>query len=349
LWLSGLSAQTDSLVFRGAAAGDLSISGEVSKPLFGLLKKKVSSNALAAVCPSTSGISLARVRREPDLPPVLEACEYLAASGGEHAAALAKLRRQHDLDAYDCVSVAALGSYQLLLVEAPDVQPAELRAAIRWRVKDLIDFHLDDAVIDVFEVPNQKTAGRNRMMYAVVARADRVRQRIDSINQAGINLTVIDIPELALRNIAALLPEDVSGVALLYLENDAGLITITRQSTLYLSRQIDTGIGDLPDTVDTANDDEARGRLDSIVVEIQRSLDYYESHFSQPAVSGVVIAPLSRPVPAMLEYLDAQLDLSVRMLDLNQLIDMPAALDEAAQARCLLAIGAALREEARVL
>lgn len=317
--------------------------------MFGLLKKRIASNSLAAVCPAVAGISVARIRREPNLPPVLEACDYLDASGGEQASALAKLRRRHDLDGHECVSVAALGSYHLLLVEAPDVQPAELRAAIRWRIKDLIDFHIDDAVIDVFEVPNQKAAGRNRMMYAVVARTDRVKQRIDSLTEAGINLTVIDIPELALRNIAALLPEDVSGVALLYLEQDAGLITITRQSTLYLSRQIDIGIGDLPESAGTANDETARGGLDSIVVEVQRSLDYYESHFSQPAVSGVVLAPLPRPVPGMLEYLDAQLDLNVRMLDLNQLIDMPASLDEATQARCLLAIGAALREESRAL
>ena len=30
--------------------------------------------------------------------------------------------------------------YQLALVEAPEVPPAELRAAMRWRLKDTIDF-----------------------------------------------------------------------------------------------------------------------------------------------------------------------------------------------------------------
>lgn len=310
--------------------------------MFGLLKKKIAKNLLTGIYPAAGGISIARVRREPDLPPVLEVCEFRPVSGGGQTSTLARLRKQQNLDAHECVGVASLGSYQLLLVEAPDVQPAELRAAIRWRIKDLIDFHIDDAVIDVFEVPNQKTAGRNRMMYAVVARADRVRQRVDALTEAGVNLTVIDIPELALRNIAALLPEDVSGMALLYLEEDAGLITITRQATLYLSRQIDLGVRDL-------DDDTGHGQLDRIVVEIQRSLDYYESHFSQPAVSGVVIAPLSQSVPGMADYLHAQLDLNVRILDLNKLIDMPAELDQSTQARCLLAIGAALREEGKAL
>jgi MSHA biogenesis protein MshI len=308
--------------------------------LFNLLKKTVSQNTTVAICPSVTGVTLAQVRLEPDLPPVLEICETHAAMAEDQAGLLSTMRRQYNLDEYACISIMDIGSYNLLLVEAPDVQPAELRAAIRWRVKDLIDFHLDDAVIDVFEVPNQKVAGRNHMMYAVVARAALVKKRIDQLTTAGINLTVVDIPELALRNIAALLPEDVGGVVLLYLTDDTGLITITRQGILYLSRQIDIGVNDL-----SAGPD----HYDSLVVELQRSLDYYESHFSQPAVSSVVVTPLPQPLPGMIEYLHNQLDLSVRMMDLNQLIDTPTTMDEASQAQCLLAIGAALREEEKVL
>ena len=109
-----------------------------------------------------------------------------------------------------------------------------------WRVKDLIDFHIDDAVIDVFEVSEEQATGRNRMMYAVVARSAAVKQRIDALNDAGLNLSVIDIPELAMRNIAALLPEDMGGVGLIYLLGGGGLITISRQGKLYLSRHVDT-------------------------------------------------------------------------------------------------------------
>lgn len=295
----------------------------------------------------SKGISIARVRREVDLPPVLEICQFLAGPPKEQENNLVRLRKDFDLDDYPCISVMELGSYNLLLVEAPDVQPAELRAAIRWRIKDLIDFHVDDAVIDVFEVPNQKTAGRNSMMYAVVARANVVKQRIDKLTDAGVNLTVVDIPELALRNIAALLPEDVGGVALLYLEAGTGLITITRQGVLYLSRQIDLGYDNLfasPDD-ETLGDDQA----DHIVIEIQRSLDYYESHFSQPAVSSVVVLPSPRSGGVLADYLDNQLDLQVRELDLNQLIDMAEPLNSIDQSACLLAIGAALREEGKAL
>ena len=52
--------------------------------------------------------------------------------------------------------------------------PAELRAAMRWRLKDSIDFRVEDAVIDVFDVPDQNRGGHGRMMYAVAARRSAV-------------------------------------------------------------------------------------------------------------------------------------------------------------------------------
>lgn len=296
-----------------------------------------------AVCPTANGISLARVRRESDLPPVLEVCEFFPVALKDQDARLAKLRKEYELDGFVCLTVMDLGSYNLLLVEAPDVQPSELRAAIRWRIKDLIDFHVDDAVIDVFEVPNQKAAGSNSMMYAVVARTSAVKQRIDRLTKAEINLDIVDIPELALRNLATLLPEDVGGVATLYLEQDAGLITVTRQSTMYLSRRIDVGTAGLVGV----EPDQRQRRLDSIIVEIQRTLDYYESHFSQPAVSNVVITPVTDELNDLATYLNQQLDMQVREMDLNQLVDLPDQMGKEQQANCLLAVGAALREEAK--
>lgn len=319
--------------------------------VLGFLRRTLNRNALVALCPADGEIALARVRREKGLPPVLDLCELHPFEGESGPSSLyGRLRKAYGLDRYPCVSVMEIGSYNLLLVEAPDVQPSELRAAIRWRIKDLIDFHVDDAVVDVFEVPNQKTAGRNSLMYAVVARASYVKRRIDALTEAGVNLTVVDIPELALRNMAALLPEDVGGVAVLFLDRRSGLITLTRQSILYLSRRIDLGFESFPEEAgDPGADADTKRRMDRIVVELQRSLDYYESHFAQPAVSSVVIAPLPHIRPGLPEYIGRQLGLPARYMDINQVIDAAVELDERRQSRCLLAIGAALREEGREL
>jgi MSHA biogenesis protein MshI len=314
-------------------------------------RRRARSDVLLGVCPREDGIALAGVRRAGAKPPSLSLCAFEAAQGSEgQAAVLARAVRAHRLERFFCTTVMDIGSYTSLLVEAPDVPPEELRAAMRWRVKDLIDFHVDDAVIDVFEVSGRVESGRSRLMYAVVARAPLVQQRVDVFSGAGLKLTVIDIPEFAMRNIAAMLPEDVAGVGFIYLIGGGGLITLTHQGKLYLSRLVDMrrDAGAAARATD-ARHQETRQWLDGIVIEIQRSMDYYESHFGQAPLAHLVVAPLPHAVAGIGEYLGAQLGIEARLLDLNTLIDSPEPLGPDVQYRCLMAIGAALRTEAAAL
>lgn len=311
-------------------------------------KKSIKKDAKVAICSDENTIAIARVRREKELPPVLDLCELQEIENiSIREAEIARLTKQFELDQFECLSALELGDYNLLLVEAPDVEADELRAAIRWRVKELIDFNIDDAVVDVFEAPAYKAGSNNKMVYAVVAKSKRVKALIDQLNNADLNLNIIDIPELALRNIAAMLPEDVGGVTLIYAGQNQGLITITKQSSLYLSRTINVGTSQLPDSaLSVMDDDSCQSWLDSIVIEVQRSMDFYESHFSQPQVSALVMTPIGNEIPGVTEYLTEQLQIPARMLDVNEIIDTPDRIPPTTQSRCLLAIGTALRQEA---
>jgi MSHA biogenesis protein MshI len=275
---------------------------------------------------------------------------------------LARLSDEHHLDQSPCISIAGTDSFSLLLVEAPEVDPSELKAAVRWRIKDLLDFHIDDAIIDVFDIPGQQERGRPKLMYVVASRIATVQAHIDRLERHDIQLTTIDIPELAIRNVAALLPEDADGVAMLYLGGNFGLLTMTRNNSLYLARKLDIGTEQLLGYLEAAREneefvlDEAEGMppalqqvLGAIVLEVQRSLDYYESHFSLPQVAGLVMVPMIQPIPGMMGYLAGNLGVPVRMLDLNAVLDCHQTLSDELQSRCLLAIGAALRQEQRAL
>lgn len=307
--------------------------------------------------------------------PRLDICRFIPATGAaEQQRVLERLRAELQLDKSTCISVAESDSFSLLLIEAPDVDPLELKAAVRWRIKELLDFHIDDAIIDVFDIPGQQERGRPKLMYVVASRISTVQQHIDLMESQEINLSVIDIPELAMRNIAALLPEDEGGVAMLYLGQDSGLLTLTRQKNLFLARKLETGTRQLLDyltqgeaevefVLDPEEGEAAEGTgrvgdempqslryaLDSIVLEIQRSLDYYESHFSLPPVSGLVLVPMAQPIPGMLEYIAGRLGVPMHTLDLNAFIESEQTLSDELQSQCLLAIGAALRQENRAL
>ena len=69
----------------------------------------------------------------------------------------------------------------------------------------------------------------------------------------------------------------------------------------------------------------------------------------QPTIAGIVLAPLAQPVPGLMEYLSGNLGVAARQLDLNEIVQSQPPLDAAQQALCLMAIGAAMRTEKKIL
>lgn len=301
------------------------------------LGKKNRANALAGVYINASSMALATVARERGRKPRLIRSAVSALHTGDSIPN--KLRALSDGDRQAANLVLADDLYQLLLVEAPRVEPSELRAAIRWKIRNLIDFHIDDAVIDVFDIPGQEDRPRGQaMMYAVVAHARDIRSHIDTIDNSGLRLDIIDVTDMAMRNLAALLDEDFRGVACLCLEEDHGVITITRQGALFLSRRLEIGAGDIarPDS----------GVVDQVVLEVQRSLDYYHSHFSQPPLNALAILPGFEGDQVLVKRLDEELNLAVSLYDIQQLLDCQVHPEAEHLSQQLLAIGGALRWEA---
>ena len=284
----------------------------------------------------------------PEQKPVLQLCDFLLSDDiGDNATA-------RKLEKTPLVGVMTNGEFSMQLLDAPQVEANEMQAAVRWKIKDMLDYELDDAVVDVFEIPGLKEQGRTPQVYAVFAHRDKVQTQVDLIENAGLSLRYIDIPELAQRNIASLLPEDEKGVALLRFNAESGLITLTQQSVLYLARELEVGYRVLSDLVNSQQQEDlgfesmesdAQRALNGVVLEIQRSLDYYESHFAKPPITTLVIAPMEQEIPGLEEQINKSLGLKVSMLDLNSVIQPDEPLDMKMQAHCFYAIGAALREE----
>jgi MSHA biogenesis protein MshI len=304
--------------------------------------KKRALSGLTGIGLYPDGACVVRVERAGGRP-AITLFDFRPWEGDDRGKVLMRLSADHKLSRTRCTTVLDPNEYSLLLTEAPDVPTNELLAAVRWRIKDLIDFHINDATLDVFDLPGDKTLGRARSMYTVAARSAAIQKRVDLMDAAGINLDVIDIPEMAQRNLAALLPEDVKGVVLLSLTPSGGLITITKQAEIYLSRSIDIGLDMLTQFGDTAS------LFDRIVLEVQRSLDYYDSHFRQAPVTQLAIAPLPKEIPGLVEHLKANLSLTVQMMDLTTLVEWEAEMNPALQNLCLTTLGAALRQEEKAL
>ena len=149
-------------------------------------------------------------------------------------------------------------------------------------------------------------------MYTVAARNDTIRATLDRFNAGGIPLTVIDIPDTAQRNVAVRLETEQRGVVALTFDAHGGLITVSFNGELYLSRRLDVTAVQL---TEAAGDERAR-LLDRVLVETQRSLDHCERTYPFFSLSRVVIGPFAGDA-ALRAHLAANLYLPVEGLELE--------------------------------
>src|SRR5438874_9739904 len=59
-----------------------------------------------------------------------------------------RVAREFGAKSFRCTTLLKPADYQILLVEAPAVKREELKPALRWRVKDMLDYPVDKASKD---------------------------------------------------------------------------------------------------------------------------------------------------------------------------------------------------------
>jgi len=308
-----------------------------------MMRRGASEGGTVAVCFHKGFVDVARIGRNGDALPVLELCTSLP-RGDNDADTLARLGRELRLSRVSCVTLMTHGDYQLQVIEAPDVPDAELKAAIRWRLTDVLDYPPDAATVDAISVPVEPSAlARGRSVYAVAARSELIAERMTAFSTAKLSLRAIDIPEMAQRNVAALFEVPDRALAMLSLTAERGLLTFTAGAELYLARSIDVGLSQLQ----RAQGDLRSQLLERVLLEVQRSLDHFDRQFSSLSVSKLVLAPLRDDAGLQTQlreglYIEVEEACLANCLDLSR---VPELASQKMQAEQLLTIGAALREE----
>jgi MSHA biogenesis protein MshI len=310
--------------------------------LLSWFKQARHANARAGVVLAERSLALAVVKREPNGKPVIAHCASYSLEG----------ERGHDLKAaFDKAAAQRLRTcavvdgddYQLVQVEAPEVLPSEMRAAIRWRLKDAIAFSVDEAAVDIFEIPEPARHTQSKMLFAAAARDSAIQRIAGALKPVAKGFDAIDIPDLCLRNVNACLPQDAKGVAMLALHEDFAQLVITRQATLYVTRRIDLHGGFNPHAQRDADTGIDAGAL---ALELQRSLDYYESHYDQTPIGDLVLAPADERTHALAAGLRDETSLRISVLDVREHFNVYKSGEVVTDWAALMALGAALRLDA---
>ncbi|MDR2839300.1 MAG: hypothetical protein LBV49_12150 [Azonexus sp.] len=294
---------------------------------------------LFAICPDETGVAFARTLRGGGKPKVLK-CSYRAAANLT-SASLARLAKEERIDGGGRV-ITLLDSreHHIQLVDGINVPPDEQKAAVRWRIKENLDYSVDDAAVDIVRVPTRSNSAQPLLAFA--AASPTIKKRVDLFGKAKLNLSIIDVPVMAQRNIAQLFEVEGRSLALLSFDPSGCILTVTSGGELYMPRRFEIALAQLED----ANEIKRQQSLDRLGLELQRSLDYFSRQFSWVPVQRLLIAAPDRlNLPAALAE---NLDVPVEPLHLADMLDIsavPDLRDSEFASHMILALGAALRDE----
>lgn len=200
--------------------------------------------------------------------------------------------------------------YQLLQLDKPSVPAAEIQQALPWQIRDLVTIPPEDMVVDYCDVAEQSNQAQPRIQVVVSSRG-LLAPLCKSLQNNNITLQNIQPDEWLARNLLPVQPQ-----AVLLLSHQPGQdinIQIVRDGMMYVSRKL-RGFNRI-DLMTFA--DLRQGLLDNLLLEVQRSLDYFEGQLRQAPVKEILFLLATPELGAIVQYFVQNGFTQVRPMDLS--------------------------------
>lgn len=248
----------------------------------------------------------------------------------------------------------------LLQLALPEVPEAERPSALKFRAREVSPIPLDDMALDYVDVQGMRVRGGEKAAYCAVARLSQMRALRDAVKGAGLRLEAIDVTDMVLRHLLGRIQTPEENGALLFIGSHGARIIVARADQLYLFRtsnlaadqleklQVERSAGEglqlaKSDDLGMPSRDAGQQRTEALLLDIQRTLDFYDSNFTDPPPRRLWVLPGWRFMPSVASQLGEQMRMPVRELKLEEVLDGVEALQGQPIDLATLAIGAALR------
>ncbi|QSX33250.1 MSHA biogenesis protein MshI [Shewanella avicenniae] len=173
--------------------------------------------------------------------------------------------------------VLAAGRYQVLTVDRPNVPEDEMQQALLWSVKDMVQTPVTDIHLDYFEFPS---ASASKIQVVITDRRELSKMALAAQAQ-GLEIVGISIEELMPANLFE--ADNQARLVVSHVPGEDVFLTVVKNRELWMFRRV-RGFSAL----DSYTEDDLRGRIaDSLSLELQRSMDFFESQMRQAPVNSI--------------------------------------------------------------
>ena len=210
------------------------------------------------------------------------------------------------------------GSYQVLQIEKPNVPEDEIEGAIPWLVKDLVSVPQEKIVCDYYLSP-VKIPMQPEKVTIVVSNLDLIESLVSTVSHAGMALRGICAQEFCLPQLCGYTEHPV--LVLTQLERQEPCVQIIKGGQVHFSRWL-RGFSRI---CDYSEEEIRAGLAESIGLEIQRSMDYYQSQLKQGQIKEMLIELDSAHQQVIVDILSNSFMLPVKLLmfDHSQIASRP--------------------------
>ncbi len=172
----------------------------------------------------------------------------LERQGSDNLPAFVQRLQGLGLKGLNAVMMLASHQYQFLQIDTPAVPPEELRSAARYQIRDMLQTHVDDVTLDVVRVGDDAHQSGTVHSFVVAAPNVVVRSVLDFASAIDCPVSVIDIQEMAQRNLQSALAQqdgqpERANAALVLVPGQQALLTISANDELFYTRRFDVPEG----------------------------------------------------------------------------------------------------------
>jgi MSHA biogenesis protein MshI len=236
-------------------------------------------------------------------------CHNITVIGDNYAAALETLHSDYGVQGR-CNLILNAKHSQIVQVDKPNVAAEEIADAVKWQIKDLVTISPDDMILDYFDGP-QLSAGAEKIN-VVCASKSELQSYVEPLSKNNISLTTITTEEFAFT---ALLPvKDDACIMICQQPGEELNLLIVKQGRLHFQRRLRS----MAKLAEKSEEQLMMGVIDSLSLEIQRSIDYFERQLKQSPIQSIEILLPMTTESFVAQKLRENVNIPVQLFDLPE-------------------------------